>query len=135
MKRKLLAAAIGLAMVANPLMLNPAKAESMPFAPILSGLNLTQSQQAQLTQLRSQTRQQVESILNPAQQQQLKTVVAQGQQLQQAIAGMNLSVEQKAKLRQVMQSTRSDFSKLLTPQQKQQIQQTLRAKGLRSVPF
>lgn len=95
MKRKLLAAVIGMAMVAMPLMVNRVQAEAMPLAPILSKLQLTQQQQAQLTQLRSQTRQQVESILNPAQRDQLKTITAQGQQLKGAIAAMNLSVEQK----------------------------------------
>ncbi len=75
-------------MVALPLMVNRAQAEAMPLAPILSGLELTQQQQTQVTQLRSQTRQQVESILNPAQREQLKTIMAQGQQLQQAIAGI-----------------------------------------------
>ncbi len=135
MKRKLLAAVIGVAMVALPLMVNRAQAEPMSLAPILSGLQLTQQQQAQVTQLRSQTRQQVESILNPAQREQLKTITAQGQQLQQAIATLNLSVEQKAQLRQVMQSARTDFSTMLTLQQKQKIQQTIRAKGLGKMPF
>jgi Spy/CpxP family protein refolding chaperone len=135
MKRKLLAAAIGMAMVAMPLMLNRVQAEPTPLASILSTLELTQQQQTQLMQRRSQTQQQVENILNPAQREQLKTITAQGQQLKQAIAALNLSAEQKAQLRQVMQSARTDFSKMLTPQQKQKIQQTIRAKGIAPTPF
>lgn len=101
--------------------------------PMLTGLELTQPQQAQLQVMANQTRSQIEQILRPEQRTALQTALSQGQPLPQAISSMNLTNEQTAQLRQVLQAARQQAASILTPEQKQQLRQNLRAKGFTRV--
>jgi hypothetical protein len=127
MKRQLISWVLGGMVAMTPLFAQAAWADSLPDLPILNGIELSQSQEAQIDQIRAQTRQQVEGILSPEQRNQFKGTLEQGQGLRQAIAAMNLSPEQKSQLRQVFQSTRTQVSGLLTAQQKQQLMQNVRS--------
>jgi Spy/CpxP family protein refolding chaperone len=130
MNRKLLAIATGAILFSAPFVPQLAQAQPMPPDPMqfVSELNLTADQQVQLKQLQSQVMSQVESILSPAQQQQLQTIRANGQQIRQSLAAMNLTAEQKQQLRQVFQSTRTQLNTVLTPAQQEQLRQKIQSR-------
>jgi len=92
----------------------------------LPGLNLTQQQQEQLDQIRSQTRSQIESILSETQRSQIRTAMQQGQGLRRAAVAANVSADQQAQIRQIFQASRQQMASVLTPEQQQQIQQYVR---------
>lgn len=127
MKLKLIALAAGTLLLLSSLNGGQVQAQTNPF-PALNGIELTQQQQTQLTQLRQQTRAQVETILTPQQREQLKAAIAQRQNLQSAIATLNLTAQQKDQLRQVFQSVRAEVSTILTPEQQQQIRRNIRTR-------
>lgn len=127
MKLKLIALAAGTVLLLSSINVGLVKAQTDPF-PALAGIELTQQQQAQMTQLRQQTLTQVQSILTPQQQEQLKTVMAQRQNLQSAIAALNLTPQQKDQLRQVLMAARTQASSILTPEQQQQLRRNIRAR-------
>jgi Spy/CpxP family protein refolding chaperone len=128
MKQKLLATVAGLVVLVAPFTATTAKAQSANDFPILSGIELTQSQEEQFAQLRSQVRTQIEGILTPEQITQFKTSLEQRQGLRTAIASMNLSQSQKQDLRSIFQSARTQVSNTLTPAQKQQLRENIRAR-------
>jgi periplasmic protein CpxP/Spy len=131
MKRQLLS--ILAVVAAIVVLLSPIAANAEPLMgsqmlpPMLSGIELTQQQETQLTQLRSQTRAQMESILTPEQQNQLKAALARGEGMPNAIASINLSPEQKTQLQTIFQSTRTQMVNIITPEQRQQILQNVRS--------
>jgi Spy/CpxP family protein refolding chaperone len=84
-------------------------------------VELTPKQKAQLTQIRKNTRSQIESILTPKQQGQYKAAIEGNKEPQAAIAALNLSQNQKKELRQILQSERQQVSSILTPEQQQQM--------------
>jgi Spy/CpxP family protein refolding chaperone len=100
--------------------------------PIMAGVELTQPQEAQLTQIRLQTRQQIQKLLPVEQRNQFKVAMEQGKGLRQAIAAMNLSPDQQTQLRSIFQSARKQMAGVLTPQQKQRLMQNLRSRIMQS---
>uniref|UniRef100_B8HNY6 LTXXQ motif family protein n=1 Tax=Cyanothece sp. (strain PCC 7425 / ATCC 29141) TaxID=395961 RepID=B8HNY6_CYAP4 len=103
--------------------LNPAKLKSFQ---ILSDLNLSESQQNQLQQLRSATRGKIEALLTQEQKQRFWAALQQGEGVRAAIAAMNLNDQQKTELRDIFQSSRTQWATILTPAQKQKLQENLR---------
>ena len=100
--------------------------------PVLSGVELTQQQQEQLSQIRLSTRSQLENILTTDQHEQLITNLEQGEGLLAAFSAMNLSADQQSQLRKVFQSTRSQLRSIITPEQRNQILSNLRSKWVNS---
>lgn len=93
--------------------------------PNLAQLNLTPAQKAQLRQVSTQVRTQLNQVLTAAQRQQFKAELVQGNSIQGAIAAINLSTAQKAQVRQVMQFSRDQLNQILTAEQRQQLRQSL----------
>jgi Spy/CpxP family protein refolding chaperone len=129
-KTRLMAFVAGTTLAIAPFMPEMAQAQSPgQMFPLLAGIELTQQQQAQWSEMRSQTRSQIERIIRPEQINAFRSAINQGQTFQQAIAAVNLSNDQKAQLRQVFQASRKQTSSILTAAQKQQLMQNLRSKG------
>jgi Spy/CpxP family protein refolding chaperone len=120
-------AAAPLAVKAQPNQQNqpvPGQAQNQPQ---FAGVKITQQQQNQLAQIRSDARAQIEKLLTPQQLEQLKTATTMqsGQDRQAALAAMNLSQEQKNQLQTIIQSARNRAEAVLTPEQRQQMQQNI----------
>lgn len=135
MKLKLmpvLAGAIALTVAAAPLAVKaqpnqqnqpvPGQAQNQPQ---FAGVEITQQQQDQLSQIRNETRAQIEKLLTPQQLQQFKTAMQSSQDRQAAFAAMNLSEEQKTQLQTIVQSAQNRAETVLTPEQRQKIQQNI----------
>lgn len=128
----MLAGAIALTVAAAPLAV---KAQpSQPNQPVpkpaqnqsqIAGVELTQQQQTQLAQIRSDARTAIEKLLTPQQLEKFKTAMQSPQDRQAAIAAMNLSEDQKTQLQTIVQSAQTRAEAILTPEQRKQIQQNI----------
>lgn len=130
----MLAGAIVLGAIATPFALNaqanpsvqPLLAQAQQHQSKWSRLNLTEQQQQQMSQIKEETRTQMQSILTPEQQQKLQAAMQNGQgrnnQAWREVMA-SLTDEQKAKKRELMQQQKSRFEGILTAQQKQQMEQ------------
>lgn len=88
-------------------------------------LGLTQEQKAKISEIRQNTRSQIEAVLTPQQLEQLKTAMQDSRQSKrQAFSTLNLTQEQKTQMRQIRQSAKSQYEAVLTPEQRQQLQQS-----------
>ncbi len=126
MKRKLFALMAGIVVLVAPVVSHQAFAQSSPDRfPALEGVELTAAQKDQLAQMRAQGKSQIEAILTPDQQAQLRTAIAQKQGFRQAIATLNLTADQKTQLRQLYKANRQQFNTVLTPEQRQQVRQNV----------
>jgi periplasmic protein CpxP/Spy len=85
-------------------------------------LGLTEEQKAKIQEVRSNTRAEMDKILNEQQREQLKTAMQNRRGWRGAVAGLNLTDEQKNQMRQVMQSQKTQMEAILTEQQKEQLQ-------------
>lgn len=94
--------------------------------PIFDELNLTPEQEAQLSQIREDSRSQIESLLTPAQQEQFQIVVESAEQMRQAMSALNLTEEQRDDIRGIMRSARDQGADVLTEEQRAQLRETLR---------
>jgi Spy/CpxP family protein refolding chaperone len=124
MKRTVMAWIVSSVILMAPLSAMAAPASHETF-PLLSSLELTQQQEDQLTQLRSQVRGQIETVVTPKQIEQFKGALQEKKGLRTAISAMNLSTEQRSQLRSIFRNTRTEFAKVLTPEQKQKMRQTI----------
>ncbi|MFB2838240.1 Spy/CpxP family protein refolding chaperone [Floridanema evergladense] len=104
----------------------PIKAQINQF-PALAGIELTEQQKSQITQLRQQTRTQVENILTAQQREDLKTSLGQKQDLESAVKSLNLTFQQRVQIRQIFQGVRQELNSILTPKQQQQLRRNIRA--------
>ncbi len=95
--------------------------------PALTGVELTTTQQTQLTNLAQQTLPKLQSLLSPAQQTQFNAALASGQGVRVAALSLDLSVAQRLKILNLLQPLRSQVTTILTPEQQQQIQQNIQA--------
>ncbi|NJR40534.1 MAG: hypothetical protein HC781_19000 [Leptolyngbyaceae cyanobacterium CSU_1_4] len=95
-------------------------ANPLPKFPALEQLNLTPDQEAKLTQIRQNTRTQLENLLTAEQQETFKDKMSQGATFREAIAAMNPSEEQRTQIRNTLRSARQSASEILTPEQRQQ---------------
>ena len=102
-----------------------ASADRTPLGEISDQLDLTADQQAQIANLRRNTRTQIQSILQPNQRQQFLTAWQQGSSFRDSVAAMNVTAEQRQQLREVAQSTRSQARALLTDAQRQELRQLI----------
>lgn len=127
MKLKLITVAAGTMLLLTSLNVGMAKAQADVF-PVLDGLELTQDQQTQLSELRQQVRTEAEGILTSEQRDQLRTALVEQQGLRDAIANLDLTEEQREQLRQTFQSARTEFSSILTPEQQQQLRSNIRTR-------
>lgn len=103
-------------------------AQSIPATtvfPTLQGIELTSGQQAQVNQIIDNTFFGAKSILNLAQQEQLKALLSQGTPLREAVRSLNLSRSQRRQFQSTAKSARSQLSQVLTPEQQQQWQQNI----------
>ncbi|MCL6435936.1 MAG: hypothetical protein K6T90_17340 [Leptolyngbyaceae cyanobacterium HOT.MB2.61] len=98
----------------------------------MAGVNLSPQQENQLSQIRNQARNQIQSILTPEQRNQFIAALQTGQSFRAAIAVMNLSPDQQTQLRTVFQSACKQMADVLTPQQKQQFMQNVRSRLMQS---
>jgi Spy/CpxP family protein refolding chaperone len=126
MKLKLIAFAAGTALFFTPLTPGLVRAQTGVF-PVLEGIELTEQQQAQLNDLRQQTRAQVEGILTEQQREQFVTTLTEEQNLLSAIDALNLTDQQKEQLRPIFQSVRTQMGDILTPEQRQQLRDNVRS--------
>ncbi|MUL35439.1 Spy/CpxP family protein refolding chaperone [Gloeocapsopsis dulcis] len=127
----LFAGAVALSAVFAPLAIN-----AQPAAPQVgqraggrgmgkAGIELTAEQQAQMEQIRNETRTQIEGVLTPEQRQQWQAAMQNGQRRRGAMAALNLSEAQRTQIRQIMQSSKERATAVLTPEQRQQIEQRM----------
>ncbi|MDJ0533001.1 MAG: Spy/CpxP family protein refolding chaperone [Xenococcaceae cyanobacterium MO_207.B15] len=92
----------------------------------IESLGLTETQKAQLAEIRQDTRAEIQNILTPQQQEQFQTITANRDINRQAFKTLNLSDEQKSQVRNILLSTRSEVEEILTPEQRQQIKRMRR---------
>lgn len=64
--------------------------------------NLTQAQRAQMEQVKTNARSQVEAVLTPQQQGEFQSAVEEGQKMRSAVASLNLSEEQQTQVNEIM---------------------------------
>ncbi len=88
-----------------------------------ASLGLSDSQLAQIKQIRASTRAQRQQIITPEQQQAFKTAIQNHQGFKAAIQAMNLTDQQKSDLKQVMESEKDQIKAVLTPEQQTQLEQ------------
>lgn len=103
----------------SPLVVAQAVREKGPF----QKLQLTDSQQEQIQEIRRTTRTEIDKVLNDQQREQLKTAMQNRQGgWRRAFASLNLSQDQKNQIRQLMRSQKSKIEAVLTDEQKAQLQ-------------
>lgn len=103
----------------SPLVVAQAVREKEPF----QKLQLTDSQQEQIQEIRRTTRTEIDKVLNDQQREQLKTAMQNRQGgWRRAFASLNLSQDQKNQIRQLMRSQKSKIEAVLTDEQKAQLQ-------------
>ncbi len=95
---------------------------------MFSGLNLSEAQKTQLKQIGQSIRSQIQAVLTPQQQEQMKQVRAQREKLRETVTSLNLTTEQKTKIREIMQSARQQMEGVLTPEQQAQLRQQIQSR-------
>lgn len=140
-KVSLIAGIIALILVITPLSvkaetksLSPQIVAQVPQIAVLEILELTEAQKAQFTEIRQNTRGEIQNILNPQQQEQFQVITANMDQRMKAFRALNLNDQQKSQIRNILQSKKSQIQEIFTPEQKQKIQ-TLRQKWLNNGSF
>jgi Spy/CpxP family protein refolding chaperone len=90
------------------------------------GLNLSDSQKAQMRALRQKTKEQIMAVLTPSQRSQLASALQSGQSFRQAMRSLNLTDAQKQQIRAIRESSRQQRLAILTPEQRAQLEQRRR---------
>jgi Spy/CpxP family protein refolding chaperone len=130
MKYRLLALITTGLCLTSSLALLPAQAETNDLTatfPVLQGIELTASQQQQLTTLSNKTLAEVRSVLNPGQKARFDRSLASGIGLKKSLLSVNLSISQKLKLRNMLAPKQQQVETILTPAQRQQVKDNLNA--------
>lgn len=126
-RQTFVAGLVGVVMATTPMTALAQSATSpAEFFPVLENVNFSSEQQSQLTQLRQQTRSQLETIVSSEQRQRFRQALTRGDGLWAAISVMQLSPDQRGQVRQVLRSSRQQLASIVTPAQRQQILQNLR---------
>ncbi|TBR59139.1 P pilus assembly/Cpx signaling pathway, periplasmic inhibitor/zinc-resistance associated protein [Westiellopsis prolifica IICB1] len=90
-------------------------------------LGLTETQKAQIAEIRQNTKAKMDAVLTPQQREQLanakKDRQANRQDRRNLKASLNLTEDQKAQMRQIMESQKSQIDAVLTPEQRQRLQE------------
>ena len=110
----------------QPLLAQAQRQDRGPYA----GLDLTQEQRDKIAQIRRETRSQIDALLTPEQQEQLKALRQNNRQQQReafraAREAVNLSDTQIAQMREIRKSARAEIQAILTPQQQEQLRQNM----------
>ncbi len=82
-------------------------------------LNLTKEQREKIKQIKQSSQAQIQAVLTPSQQAQMKTALENKQKQRQVMSSLNLTKEQKDKIRQIKQASEQQINALLTPEQQQ----------------
>jgi len=88
-----------------------------------ASLGLSDSQKAQIKQIRASTRAQRQQIITNEQEQAFKTAIQNHQGFKAARQAMNLTDRQKSDLKQLKESERDQIKAVLTPDQQTQLEQ------------
>lgn len=134
MKLKLSSLIIGMAavtvlttpMVANAQLNRPQSQEQLEET--FRELNLTESQKAQLQNIKQETRSQMAEILSQEQQETLQNAIASGQSRREAMMSLNLSRNQMFKVRSFMQSEREKIKNVLTEEQRERLREEMESR-------
>jgi periplasmic protein CpxP/Spy len=132
MKRQLFALAAGAMLLLTPALSQmataqnsaaPTKAErSAKWKEFQTSLNLTDTQKAQLKQIRQNTRAKIEAILTPEQKAQLQAKRAASDKKRgrpmDKLKTLNLTADQKAQMKKVRQEAKEQMQAVFTPEQK-----------------
>ncbi len=126
----MIAGVVALALLATPLGAKAQDPSSQPSPAVTqpsqhhspyASLNLTQQQQDQLAQIKSDTHSRINQVLTSDQQNQLQAAIQAGQKRGEAFKSLNLSQEQMTQIKQIWQSSRQQMRAVLTPEQQQQL--------------
>lgn len=133
MLRQLLSVAAGAMLLSAPVLMS-ANAQAAPMGDrtersaqwkqFQKSLNLTETQKAQLKQIRTETRAQMESVLTDSQKAQIKAMKesrGQGNRQQGGWKQLGLTEDQKAQLKKIRESAKSRSELVFTPEQKELI--------------
>jgi Spy/CpxP family protein refolding chaperone len=112
----------------------PKLVAQLPPIPFLERLGLTETQKTQLTEVRQNTRSEIQNILTPEQQEQFQTLTANMDRRLEAFRSLNLNDQQKVQVWNILQSKKSQVEDILTPEQRQKVQ-TLRQNWLNRRPL
>lgn len=131
MLRQLFSIAAGAMLLSTPVLMSGSNAQTAPAgnrmerSAFKKQLNLSDAQQAQLKQIRTETRTQIEGVLTDSQKAQLKTMKESRGQAKRQKGGwkqLGLTDAQKAQLKQIRESAKSRTEQVYTPEQKALIQ-------------
>ena len=89
----------------------------------LQNWGLSDTQRAQIREIREKIRAQLKSVLTSKQQEQLNAAMQNPQARRAAFHNLNLTQDQKNHMQQIMKSQETQIEGILSPQQKQQLQQ------------
>ncbi|AFZ04279.1 hypothetical protein [Calothrix sp. PCC 6303] len=126
MNNKLVSILTGAIVLATPFTSTVAQAETSQLTqlfPVLSGIELTQTQTTQLQQLTQDTFPKIQAVLTEEQKIQFQAGLQEGKPVRVTLSSLNLSTQQQKQLRGIFQSTKSQIRKTLTAQQQRQIMQ------------
>jgi Spy/CpxP family protein refolding chaperone len=141
-KLLLITSAVALSLTALPFAVQ-AQTTSSPFlvAQVPQGkdpfqnLGLTDTQKAQIAEIRRNTKAKMDAVLTPQQREQLANARQNRQDRRNIKASLNLTEDQKAQMRQIMESKKSQIDAVLTAEQRQQLQQIRESKRSRRQQF
>lgn len=91
--------------------------------PMEEDLNLTAEQKEQLKQIQENTASQINSILNPEQQEQFQSLRGDPSNLSAYMEQLNLTDAQRSQIQVIMKSSRQEISQILTDEQNQMLQE------------
>lgn len=89
----------------------------------LRQLNLSDTQKAQMKQVREETKAQIEQVLTPEQRTQMQALKQSGGKKRGAMSSLNLSETQKQQIRQIRESSQQKIQAILTNDQRALLQQ------------
>lgn len=121
----LLLSALALTFTATPLLVQAQDTQQAP-ARMKRGfaeLNLTETQQAAIQQIRQDTRAKMQQLLTPEQVSLLEQAKGQNGNRRAAKAALNLTEAQKTEMKALKQSAREQIKAVLTPEQQEQLRQ------------
>ncbi len=132
MLRQLLSVAAGVMLLSAPVLMSNAQAAPMnnrtersaQWKQFQKDLNLTDTQKAQLKQIRTETRAQMELVLTDSQKAQIKTMKESRGQADRQKGGwkqLGLTEDQKAQIKKIRESAKAKSELVFTPEQKEMI--------------
>lgn len=86
-------------------------------------LGLTDTQKAQLTKIRQDTRAAIENVLTPEQRTQWQAAKQNRQARRGGFKALNLSEDQRAQIKKIKETSKTQMEAVFTAEQKQKIQQ------------